>query len=114
MLPETVKTAPATKISPLQYVKNVFEFYVSPELAGKRWKYIICIMVFSFSILSFFGRISVETLYQLSTPFCWNSVHIGWFAALRIKAERLLKPKITRYVLFFLDNVFLNTNPDTS
>lgn len=83
MLPETVKTAPATKISPLQYVKNVFEFYVSPELAGKRWKYIICIMVFSFSILSFFGRISVETLYQLSTPFCWNSVHIGWFAALR-------------------------------
>lgn len=83
MLPETVKTAPANKMNPLEYVKNVFEFYFSPELAGKRWKYIICIIVFSLSIMAYFGRISVETLYQLSSPFCWNSVHIGWFASLR-------------------------------
>ncbi|XP_063428185.1 lysosomal proton-coupled steroid conjugate and bile acid symporter SLC46A3-like [Mytilus trossulus] len=83
MLPETVQAAPKEKISPVQYVKNVFEFYVSPELAGKRWKYIICTTVFSCSILAYFGRISVETVYQLSSPFCWNSVQIGWFAALR-------------------------------
>lgn len=30
------------------------------------------------------ARTSVETLYELNKPFCWNSVLLGWFMGLRI------------------------------
>lgn len=51
--------------------------------SGKRWMFIILLFIFIMSAFSILGRPNVETIYQMNSPFCWNSVKIGWFGTLR-------------------------------
>lgn len=63
--------------------RHAFEFYYSSWNYGLRWKYILSILVFFFTMFTALGRINIETLYQLNAPFCWTPKKLGLFAALR-------------------------------
>ncbi|VDI30680.1 MFS transporter, PCFT/HCP family, solute carrier family 46 (folate transporter), member 1/3 [Mytilus galloprovincialis] len=81
-LPESRKRK---HVSPLDNMKRVFECYSSDfSPKGKRWMFIILIFIFSMSAISNLSRHNVETLYELNTPFCWDSVKIGVYSSIRI------------------------------
>lgn len=81
-LPETMERGPNKPWSPLKHFKNVFGFYFFKR-GNRRGAYSLMLSIFLFGILSILGRMGVETLYALDRPFCWDSVQVGYFGALR-------------------------------
>nr|XP_034299027.1 solute carrier family 46 member 3 isoform X2 [Crassostrea gigas] len=84
VLPETRKPKTPTetlskKMSCVRHVEKIFSFYVSKS--AERWKYNICILIFFATGITAVGRSGVDILYQISQPFCWNSVKVGWLGA---------------------------------
>lgn len=82
VLPETRKPktdSASNETSCLKYVEKIFTFYVSKS--GDRWKYNICILIFFATGITAVGRSGVDILYQISQPFCWDSVKVGWLGA---------------------------------
>ncbi|XP_067681873.1 lysosomal proton-coupled steroid conjugate and bile acid symporter SLC46A3-like [Haliotis asinina] len=84
LLPETLKNVENIIISPIVHLKKSFGFYTIYGSTLKRVQYNVCIVILFFGVISLIGRTSIETLYQLDLPFCWNSVKIGYYGALRI------------------------------
>lgn len=85
VLPETMtlntkKTITGT--SYMNYIRAIFSFYISKSNKGKRWKYNLCILIFLTTSFTIVGKPSVETLYQISHPFCWDSVKVGLYGSL--------------------------------
>ena len=65
----------------LHNIKNAFTFYThDTSEEAKRWKYIVCLLVYMFGCFGMMGKVEVEQLYQLNIPFCWPSKKIGLFA----------------------------------
>lgn len=65
--------------------KGVWEFYTSNKSGkGTHWRYVCSLLIFGSVQFGVLGRVSVETLYQLNKPFCWDSVLLGWFTGVRI------------------------------
>ncbi|XP_060068935.1 lysosomal proton-coupled steroid conjugate and bile acid symporter SLC46A3-like [Ylistrum balloti] len=82
-LPDTVNETNCVKGSSLRLFKSSFTFYTRDTSAtAKRWKYITCIAIFIFFNFSALSRQTIEQLYQLNAPFCWNAVKIGWYSSL--------------------------------
>ncbi|XP_063426052.1 lysosomal proton-coupled steroid conjugate and bile acid symporter SLC46A3-like [Mytilus trossulus] len=86
VLPETLH--PSRKrddhVSICQNMRNVTECYTSEfSPLGKRWMFILLIFIFIMSAFGNLGRSNVEQIYQMNSPFCWDSVRIGWYAAVR-------------------------------
>lgn len=85
-LPETLhKSRKREKVSLFENMSRVFDVYrpnFSPH--GKQWMYVTLLFTFMLSCLAGIARPQVETLYQLNSPFCWNSVKIGWYGAMRM------------------------------
>lgn len=82
VLPETRKPkteSPSKETSCLTHVEKIFSFYVSKS--ADRWKYNICILIFFATGITAVGRSGVDILYQISQPFCWDSVKVGWLGA---------------------------------
>ncbi|XP_034299027.2 lysosomal proton-coupled steroid conjugate and bile acid symporter SLC46A3 isoform X2 [Magallana gigas] len=84
VLPETRKPKTPTetlskKMSCVRHVEKIFSFYVSKS--AERWKYNICILIFFATGITAVGRSGVDILYQISQPFCWDSVKVGWLGA---------------------------------
>ncbi|KAK3601529.1 hypothetical protein CHS0354_027671 [Potamilus streckersoni] len=69
---------------------KAIEFYVSRKYYGKRWKYAVLLISFCFVSLAGLNRSSVETLYQLGAPFCWDEVKVGIFGTVRKGIESIL------------------------
>ncbi|XP_033735180.1 solute carrier family 46 member 3-like [Pecten maximus] len=85
IFPETLKKEHSRKHGVLQTFKNIFLFYTEDiSSVGKRWKFWACLAALFFSFLSIFGKMGIETLYQLNSPFCWTPVKVGWYTTLRI------------------------------
>ncbi|KAK6186679.1 hypothetical protein SNE40_005964 [Patella caerulea] len=82
LLPETVK-GKAEK-SPLKSIKRVFGFYFTEGSGIKRCAYLTALGVFFFSVVTMLGRSSLETIYQLGVPFCWDSIKIGYYGAVSL------------------------------
>jgi PCFT/HCP family folate transporter-like MFS transporter 1/3 len=73
------------EVSFCQNMARVTECYKSNfSPLTKRWVFVVLIFIFMMSAFSSIGRISVETLYQLNAPFCWDSIRIGWYGAIRM------------------------------
>jgi PCFT/HCP family folate transporter-like MFS transporter 1/3 len=73
------------EVSFCQNMARVTECYKSNfSPLTKRWVFVVLIFIFMMSAFSNIGRISVETLYQLNAPFCWDSIRIGWYGAIRM------------------------------
>lgn len=80
-LPESRKQQ---KVSIVENMKRVTECYkadFSPKCP--RWMFIILISIFALSALTNLGKTNVETLYELNTPFCWDSIKIGIYSSLK-------------------------------
>ncbi|XP_061198287.1 lysosomal proton-coupled steroid conjugate and bile acid symporter SLC46A3-like [Saccostrea echinata] len=72
----------STQKSCLNYVTTIFSFYISESNKGERWKYNICILIFFTTGITVVGKSGVDLLYQISQPFCWDSVKVGLYGAL--------------------------------
>ncbi|XP_069118615.1 lysosomal proton-coupled steroid conjugate and bile acid symporter SLC46A3-like isoform X2 [Argopecten irradians] len=84
IFPETLKKEHSRKHNVLQTFKNIFLFYSGDiSVVGRRWKFLACLTALFFTFLSNFGKLGIETLYQLNSPFCWSPVKVGWYTTLR-------------------------------
>ncbi|KAL3872667.1 hypothetical protein ACJMK2_035879 [Sinanodonta woodiana] len=90
VLPETFSDKLAKRKSKLQTVKDAIGLYTDRKNAGKRWIYIVSIIIFFIIMISSSGSFSIEPLYQLGSPFCWTPVQIGWFTALRMFGQQVV------------------------
>ncbi|KAK3587766.1 hypothetical protein CHS0354_042726 [Potamilus streckersoni] len=90
ILPETFKEKPTQHKSKLQTVKDAIGLYLDPKNVGKRWIYIVSIIIFFVSTISNYGSFAIEPLYQLGSPFCWTPVQIGWYTALRMLGQQVI------------------------
>ncbi|XP_046575154.1 solute carrier family 46 member 3-like [Haliotis rubra] len=80
-LTETVKKTEVKELSPVVHLKKVFGFYVNKSRGNKRCIFIACLAVYALMSVGFNGKYTIETLYQLGRPFCWNPVKIGYYGA---------------------------------
>ena len=88
-LQESVSSTSEIKtISQVQYLKNAVSFYVYEDL--QRWKYQILALVFAFNVLPNIGRINIQSLFVMNSPFCWNTVYIGYFGAERAAVQMIV------------------------
>ncbi|XP_063417698.1 lysosomal proton-coupled steroid conjugate and bile acid symporter SLC46A3-like [Mytilus trossulus] len=94
-LPESVQTTEKlTSISQLEYLKNAISIYTEKD--PLRYKYIILAVVFALNVLPSIGRVNVQSLYVMNSPFCWNAVFIGLFGALRSFAQTIVGVGLSR------------------
>ena len=47
------------------------------------------LLLFLFITMNNLGKMTVETLFTMNSPFCWNPVEIGIFSGLRILVQNL-------------------------
>ncbi|XP_069120379.1 lysosomal proton-coupled steroid conjugate and bile acid symporter SLC46A3-like isoform X1 [Argopecten irradians] len=108
-LPESLDSSmhQTTRIRDL--MKGAFTFYIrDTSKEGKRWKFILLTLSYIALTMSFVGRESVELLYQLNAPFCWDSVKIGWYSSSVYIVRNIIglsSIKLLKYCL--LDNVIV-------
>lgn len=81
ILPETSIKINHQPQSISQTFRNTISFYT--DKSANRWRYVVCLSIIFLVAFSNIGRTSVDTLYELNSPFCWDSVLIGWYATLR-------------------------------
>ncbi|XP_021357304.1 solute carrier family 46 member 3-like [Mizuhopecten yessoensis] len=82
-LPESLDKSKRQTTDMLHLFKSAFAFYTrDTSTDGKRWKYILLMLSYIGLTMSIVGRQSIEQLYQLNVPFCWNSVKIGWYSSI--------------------------------
>ena len=86
-LPETfpLRDRSGTK-SCIANVKRSAKFYVFSESQSriKTCKYILLLLCFTFVAIPNMNRMTMEALYQLGRPFCWNPSKIGLYGTLRV------------------------------
>ncbi|VDI17896.1 Hypothetical predicted protein, partial [Mytilus galloprovincialis] len=89
LLPESKRsTNKITSTTQFEYLKNALSFYF--KKSPTRYKYILLAIVFSFQALPNVGRINVQSLYVMNSPFCWSSVLIGLFGGVRSVAQTIV------------------------
>ena len=64
-------------------MKNSVSFFIYNDAQNNRWKFQVLALGHFLCGISFLGRISTETLYQLSSPFCWTPDTVGYYGAIR-------------------------------
>ncbi|XP_046342952.2 solute carrier family 46 member 3-like [Haliotis rufescens] len=114
LLPETLRKVEHIVISPVVHLKKCFGFYTIYGSGLKRLQYNLCMAILFFGVIGLIGRTSIETLYQLDLPFCWNSVKIGYYGALRIAIQsacsvlaiKLLQPCIRDEIIAIIGMLF--------
>lgn len=83
IVPETVTKRNFSELSPKMTFKRLVKFYICSEEKPERneHKFWLCLLAFATLSLSVIGEFSIETLFVLNSPFCWDSVKIGNFSA---------------------------------
>ena len=65
--------------------------HLSAGKSGKqRAQFGLCLLMFLLVSTCGIGRIVIEPLYQLNSPFCWHSIRIGIYGAARTVATQTL------------------------
>lgn len=77
ILPESHVVSTKTTLSAKQYFRSTFYFYFSKKV--KRFLFQICGCCFFILALVGLGKPSVDILFMLNSPLCWDSVKIGYF-----------------------------------
>lgn len=82
IVPETVTTRKLYGLSPKMTAKRLVKFYIcSKQNSESVHKFWLCLLAFATLSLSVIGEFSLETLFVLNSPFCWDSVKIANFTA---------------------------------
>ncbi|XP_062567328.1 proton-coupled folate transporter-like [Saccostrea cucullata] len=109
-LPESLPHEIKSKSKRLQFcdkLKGLTTFYTSNRYGkGTQWRYVFSILIVICVHLGTQGKSSVETLYQLNAPFCWNSVLLGWFLAIRIAFAYIIGLVLLRLLQRCISNEF--------
>ncbi|KAI8788141.1 proton-coupled folate transporter [Biomphalaria glabrata] len=69
--------------NPLLYIRRIVSFYLFDGTLRRRATFCICMAVFIFGVSSEINLGSLDSLYQLGRPFCWDSTQIGNYIAIR-------------------------------
>ena len=80
LIPETVQRNPLAKFK-LSDVKKAFTLYTTDNSSNRRWK--LQLLTVSLLIESMSMAMSVESLFEMNAPLCWNSVMIGYYGAVK-------------------------------
>ena len=83
-LPETLP--PERRVPPKPVwstIKRTFDFYTSNDFKGKRMFYLILLITYAVSCIAGNNRTTMETLYFLNQPFCWNPINFGYFTLVK-------------------------------
>ncbi|XP_067681706.1 lysosomal proton-coupled steroid conjugate and bile acid symporter SLC46A3-like [Haliotis asinina] len=78
---ETVKKKEVKELSPVVHLKKVFRFYFNKSRDNKRSILLVYVIIFALLSIGLSGKTTIEILYQLGRPFCWNPVKIGYYGA---------------------------------
>ncbi|KAK7104341.1 proton-coupled folate transporter-like [Littorina saxatilis] len=89
-MPETLKKPDHVVLSPVVHLRKVFGFYFFDGTVLNRALFGCVLLIFFFITMINLGKFSVETLYEINTPFCWDSVRIGLFSGLRMFVQNLV------------------------
>ena len=85
-------------------LKDSVDLYVSSKNAGRRWMYIIVLVVFALTSYDLFGRVAVEGLYLLNFPLCWDPKRIGLYGAARSGAQQLIGMSLVKVFHVFMND----------
>ncbi|XP_069118621.1 lysosomal proton-coupled steroid conjugate and bile acid symporter SLC46A3-like [Argopecten irradians] len=78
------KSKEAPRKTLCQLLIEVYVFYFKdPVISGKRKIFLVCTLIYFLVIQSATGANAIETLYVLNSPFCWSSVQVGNYVAVR-------------------------------
>lgn len=92
-LPETFpKKARANHLSGksrLYNIKDSLDLFCNRENSGKRWMYVVSLLVFTLTSYGIYGRLAIESLYLLNSPFCWGPEELGIFKASRAGLQQI-------------------------
>jgi MFS family permease len=83
ILPETMRKKQVFTWNVLTHVKKTFGFYVYGGTMSRRCLFNIGLAIHLVVMFANLGRATVETMFMLNWPICWNSVDIGIFGAVR-------------------------------
>lgn len=86
-MPETLQPPTEVVLSPTVHLKKVFGFYTVDGTVRQRCLFLCGLLSYFFIILVMLGKMSVETLYEINSPFCWDSVQIGLFGGLKMLVQ---------------------------
>jgi len=110
-LPETFPKgmrSQRTYVSKLDNLRDSYDLFISSNNKGRRWMYIILLVVFALSTYDVFGRISVEGLYLLNYPFCWDPTKLGTFAALRSGFQQIIGMAMVKVLHFCMNDEWIS------
>ncbi|OWF53192.1 Solute carrier family 46 member 3 [Mizuhopecten yessoensis] len=107
-LPDTVNETNCVKGSSLRLLRSSFTFYTRDTSAtAKRWKYIVCMFIFIFFNFSALSRQTVDQLYQLNVPFCWDAIKIGWYSSLSDVSRNVIGLAVIRVLQHYISDELL-------
>ncbi|CAL1533736.1 unnamed protein product [Lymnaea stagnalis] len=84
LLPETVRHKRLLPRNPIVHIRKTFGFYFTEGTKRRRVLFIVGLGIYIALTLTNFGKQSVETLYVLNAPICWNSLDIGMYGSVRL------------------------------
>ncbi|XP_076442106.1 proton-coupled folate transporter-like [Babylonia areolata] len=91
LMPETLRSRPERMVlNPLVHLRKVFGFYFWDGPVRRRALFVCGLLLLFFIVMINLGRMPLETLYWMNSPFCWSSVRIGLFMGLRLLLQNLV------------------------
>ncbi|BFZ07210.1 hypothetical protein BsWGS_10249 [Bradybaena similaris] len=90
-LPETLQQRRSIKgVSPLTHLRKICGFYFLDGSVRRRATFCVCFLMFAIGIVNDQHLASIDAMYQMHAPFCWDSVQIGNYSAIRTAGGHFL------------------------
>lgn len=104
-LPKWKRTRPKSVTTT---VRRISDFYVSKDFQGKRLSYILLLLGFFFTTLGGMNRSTMETIYFLGQPFCWDPSKISIFMLARHGAQSIVGVGLVPLLLKCISNEIIS------
>ncbi|CAG5130692.1 unnamed protein product [Candidula unifasciata] len=83
-LPETHLHRPKTKeYNPLVHMRRIFGFYFFDGSPRRKATFCLGILIFIIAVSYLIYQASLDALYQMHQPFCWDANQIGYYSSAR-------------------------------
>ena len=91
----------------LSLLRELCTIYTNNQaiVSENRRQLLLYLFLFCLHHFPFSANATLRTLYVLGTPFCWNSVHIGWYGAGSYLIEYITSTFILKYALICLKDI---------
>ncbi|GFS00029.1 proton-coupled folate transporter-like [Elysia marginata] len=83
-LQETLVCKPTDRNwNPAFHCHRLFGLYVSKDSRRRRATRVVCLIILVFAVANEMNLVTLDALYQLHEPFCWNALSIGEYTSIR-------------------------------